>query len=112
MKSDLIFHVVSRRKWHGLNKHGIYTPEIFEDTGRVECVEAQELSNYLNREFSGRKNLIILVIDKSRLSNAYQNKPETGRVLVEKGINLDAILDKIRIDCEPDGSFDVEFKAN
>lgn len=112
MKSDLIFHVVSRRKWHGLNKHGIYTPEIFKDTDKIECVKAEELRDYLNQEFKGRKNLIILVIDKSRLTFTYYNKLETGRILVEKGINLDAILDKIRIDCEPDGNFDIEFKAN
>jgi len=112
MKSDLIFHVVSRRRWSGSNKNGVYTPENTEDTDRVECILADRINSYLNNEFIGRKNLIILVIDISRLANRYKADKETGRVWVEKGINLDAILDKIRIDCEEDGSFDVEFQAN
>lgn len=112
MKTDLIFHVVSRRKWPGLNKNGVYTPDSTEDTDRVECIHAERINSYLNNEFQGRKNLLLLVIDISRLANRYKMDKETGRVWVEKGINLDAILDKIRIDCEEDGSFDVEFKAD
>jgi uncharacterized protein (DUF952 family) len=107
MKPDLIFHVVSRRKWPTLNKSGYYKSEDLDEMGGVVCVKAGQLQAYLNEEFNGRKNLLILVIDTSRVSNRmYDDKNDT--ISVEGGINLDAILDKIRIDCSEDGTFNVE----
>ncbi len=108
MSSDLVFHVVSRRKWPSLNKGGVYQPEDFAETGTVICVDAPGLEEYLNSEYQGRKNLLILVIDSSRLMARPKREKDSSRVTVEAGINLDAILDKIRIDCNPDGLFSVE----
>ncbi|PWN07557.1 DUF952 domain-containing protein [Rhodohalobacter mucosus] len=108
LKSDLIFHVVSRRKWRDLNKGGYYKPEDFHEKEFVECVTAGDLNSFLNDRFQGRKNLLILVIDLYRLSSRYKKHGETGRVHIMGGVNTDAILDKIRIDCNTDGSFDVE----
>ncbi|MDX1590450.1 MAG: hypothetical protein R3283_00725 [Balneolaceae bacterium] len=107
-KPDLIFHVVSRRKWRDLYTNGFYKSEDFSETQIVECVTAEELNSYLNKNFQGRKNLLILVIDVFRLSNRYSRNEESGRVVVEGGVNGDAILDKIRIDCNQDGEFDIE----
>ena len=108
LQAELIFHVVSRRKWRDLNKGGYYKPENFSETEVVECVKAQDLNSFLNGQFHGRKNLLILVIDLFRLSSRYKEDPESGRVHIMGGVNTDAILDKIRIDCNRDGSFDVE----
>ena len=108
MNSDLIFHVVSRRKWPTLNKGGVYQPEEYDETGKVTCVEASGLQDYLNNEFKGRKNLLILVIDISRLDKRPKNRENSYLMDLEGGINLDAILDKIRIDCDADGKFNIE----
>jgi uncharacterized protein (DUF952 family) len=112
MKSDLIFHIVSKRKWRALNKDGYYRPEGFdaEDSDEeIECITSERINEFLNSHFTKRKNLLLLVIDKSRIINRIRTEKEKGLIFVERGINTDAILDKIRIDANQDGNFDVEF---
>ncbi len=110
MSTDLIFHVVSKRKWRELNKDGYYRPEssITDDPDLfVECVRADRINEFLNEHFRKRKNLFLLVIDKSRIVNSIKNDKEKGTVNIAQGINTDAILDKIRLDANPDGGFDL-----
>lgn len=112
MSSDLIFHIVSRRKWHLLNTEGYYKPEDFDEETGIKCVEAKALTEHLNTYYKGRKNLFLIVIDKSRLVSKYKTDEGDGINYIMGGINLDAILDKIRIDCTPDGTFDIEIAEN
>jgi uncharacterized protein (DUF952 family) len=112
MRTDLIFHIVSKRKWRTLTSNGYYKPEELNVGGYVECYPSSDLNDILNTRFKGRKNLMILVIDVSRISNRFQEDKESGRILVEEAINIDAILDKIRIDCQEDGSFDVDVHSD
>ena len=107
MNSDLIFHVVSRRKWPELNKNGFYQPEDFDETGKIECVEPEFLQDYLNKEHRGRKNLYLLVIDMNRLISKAE-KGEQGIRVLGKPINTDAILDKIRLYCNKDKQFEID----
>jgi uncharacterized protein (DUF952 family) len=112
MSSDLIFHAVSKRKWRELNKDGYYVAADADDesSGSVKCAKAANLNDYLNTHFSKRKNLLLLVIDKSRIVHRYKTDSESGMIVVERGINTDAILDKIRLDANADGRFDVDIQ--
>jgi uncharacterized protein (DUF952 family) len=107
MNSDLIFHIVSRRKWKQLTNRGYFSPEELNENNQIECVPSRKLNEYLNTHYSGRKNLLILVIDSSRVLNKITRDKDTGRVYVDSKINIDAILDKIRIDANNDGTFDI-----
>lgn len=112
MDTDLIFHVVSRRKWPNLNKDGFYTPEDFSEETGIECVTSEILQTYLNKNYIGRKNLFLLVIDVNRMISkpVKTDDPHIYRVL--KPVNTDAILDKIRIDCNKDKEFDLSVKSS
>lgn len=111
MQEDLIFHVVSRRKWPKLNKEGVFAPEDFNSDEGIKCTLPQNLEEYLNTEYSGRKNLFLLVIDVSRLATNMKKKKEEGYVTLHQPINIDAILDKIRLDANEDGKFDISVKS-
>lgn len=111
MQEDLIFHAVSRRKWTKLNRNGTYEPEEFNREEGMRCALPQTLTDYLNSNFNGRKNLFLLVIDISRLANNIQKKKEKGYMFLYDPVNIDAILDKIRIDAGPDGTFDIKVKS-
>lgn len=111
MQEDLIFHAVSRRKWSRLNKNGTYAPEDFNSEYGIRCALPQTLQEYLNKTFKGRKNLFLLVIDVSRLSNSINKKKNSGYMILHDPINIDAILDKIRLDAGPEGTFDVQVKS-
>ena len=111
MQDDLIFYVVSRRKWPELNKNGVFAPEEFDKNEGIRCVLPQNLVEYLNSEFRGRKNLFLLVIDVTRLAMNMKKSKENGFLTVYQPINVDAILDKIRIDANEDGEFDISVKS-
>ncbi|MFU8811349.1 MAG: DUF952 domain-containing protein [Balneolaceae bacterium] len=110
MSTDLIFHVVSRRKWPSLIENGEYKPDHFSETQTIECVTAGYLNAYLNDAYKSHRNLFLLVIDSARLQKRV-SIPEDATVLnLDFPVNQDAILDKIRIDAsKEDGTFDLEF---
>lgn len=112
MNTDLIYCPVSKRKWKEYNTGGYYRPKIEdEEVNSIACATNDTLNDVLNELFKGRKNLLILVIDKSRLEPRIKVNKTSGSVMVEGAINTDAILDKIRIDCNDDGLFDLEIES-
>lgn len=111
MNRDLLFHVVSKRRWRDANKDGIYQPYHEESEDEIECVWPEYLKDYLNDHFRGRKNLFILVIDVNRLPISINRQREEKIVKAGKVIYSEAILDKIRIDCGKDGQFDLEVQS-
>lgn len=112
MNRDLIFHIVSKRKWRDSNKDGVYKPFQNREDEMVEFVWPEHLNEYLNNHFKGRKNLFILVVDVNRLNIRLSSQKEEKIVKAGSEIHNEAILDKIRIDCDKDGSFDVEIKSH
>ncbi len=105
----MIFYVVSRRKWPQLTRNGEFTPQEFEDEGVITCIMPDHLNQHLNEKFKGRRNLYILVIDTSRLE--YPPKVEGGQAVLSRPVNVDAILDKIRIDSPREGDFDLQVEV-
>jgi len=111
MQEDLIFHAVSRRKWTQLNKNGEFTTEDFEEEGKIKCATPENLQEYLNSQFKGRRNLFLLVIDVSRLSTTIGKTKDGGYFYLKDPVNIDAILDKIRLDCNENGEFNLSVKS-
>lgn len=107
MSSSLIFHTVSKRKWKEFNKGGFYDPQGSKYENGIVCVKADDLKNYINENFQGRRQVLVLVIDKSRLVPNTSHDKETDRFKVKDRINLDAILDKILLKPNKEGLFDI-----
>lgn len=115
MDNDLIFHIVSKRKWRENFQNGIYslkTDGESEKGTEIECVRLKGLNEYLNLHFKGRKNLFILVIDTSRLERKPVKMEGSGIFIIGNKIRSEAILDKIRIDCGKEGQFDLSVFSN
>lgn len=108
MSSNLIFHPVSKRKWKEFNKGGFYSPggKRYEDG--IICVGAHHLKKYINNHFQGRRQVLVLVIDRSRLLNKSSFDKEKDMYVVEGKMNMDAILDKITLKPDKNGIFDIE----
>lgn len=134
MVPDLLFHVVSKRKWKLQIRDGMYRPEHYHEDNGVETVAGKDINQYLNAVYAGRKNLLLIVIETSRLRKRsaitqevmgeHEKLNEQSVQLEQKGkreqsheipiyripepIHKLAILDKIRIDCNEKGLFDVQ----
>lgn len=108
MSSNLIFHVVSRRKWKEFNKGGYYDPKGSKYEDGIVCLESENLKDYINSNFRGRRQILLLVIDKSRLVSNMEKKGEY--LMVKDKINMDAILDKILIKPDKDGIFHIDIE--
>lgn len=108
MNSNLVFHAVSKRKWKQSNKGGFYDPQSLKNDEAIKCVKAEHLRGYLNENFKGRRQVIVLVIDKSRLMSKSSYDESDDLFKVEDRINMDAILDKIIVKPNKEGIFDIE----
>lgn len=108
MSSNLIFHAVSKRNWQEFNKGGFYDPVGSKYDEGIVCVNANGLKDYINSNFEGRRQVLVLVIDKSRLMGKTEIDKEKDYILVKDRINMDSILDKIFIKPNKDGVFDIE----
>lgn len=112
MSSSLIFHAVSKRKWKEFNKGGFYDPQGTKYDDGIICVNADKLKEYLNNNFKGSRQVLVLVIDKSRLMPKSSYNKEKDRFNVEDRINMDAILDKILLKPNKEGIFDIEISED
>lgn len=108
MSSNLIFHALSKRKWKEFNKGGFYVPEGDKYTDGIVCVRPGRLNEFINKNFERRRQVMLLVIDKSRLLSKLTFDKERDCFLVEDRINMDAILDKIYIKPNKEGLFDID----
>lgn len=108
MSSNLIFHPVSKRKWKQFNKGGFYDPQGPKYEDGIVCVKAEHLKDYLNEYFKGRRQVLVLVIDKSRLLSKSEHDKEKDQFKIGDRINMDSILDKILLKPNKEGVFDIE----
>jgi uncharacterized protein (DUF952 family) len=108
MSSNLIFHAVSKRNWNEFNKGGFYNPEGSKYDDGIVCVNANKLKDYINQNFKGRRQVLVLVIDKLRLIPKTVYEKEKQIYLIKDRINMDAILDKIYVKPNEEGVFDIE----
>lgn len=108
MSSNLIFHVVSKRKWQEFNRGGYYNPIGNKYKDGIVCLKAPNLKDYMNTHYQGRRQVLLLVIDRSRLVSSI--KKEGEYLMVEEKINMDAILDKILIKPDKEGVFHIDIK--
>jgi uncharacterized protein (DUF952 family) len=65
---DLIFHLTSRHEAEEANLSGTYVPRDFEREGFVHCSYRHQLAAVADRLFRGRTDLVVLEIDRSRLT--------------------------------------------
>jgi len=111
MKSDLLFYVVSARKWSDLTRGGLFKPEELIDSNKITLITAKKVNDYLNSKYQGRKNLFLLIIDIMRMEKR-PKKDDDGHYIVEDAIPVVAILDKIRLDSNKEGEFDIQIDQN
>ena len=114
MKSDLIFHLVSKRKWKERQQNGYYQPDKNVDGNSwIRCYLPDEVEEAANTHFSGRKNIIMLVINTRNLTGKLEYRDQDGKAvpMIENRINLDAVIDKILLVPDEEGKFEIKIEV-
>lgn len=92
-----IYHVTTMQEWRAAMEKGSYSAPSLATEGFIHCSEAQQVSGVVERYFSGKKDLVKLLIDTGRLHSPlkYELAPSVNESFphVFGPINLDAVID-------------------
>ena len=115
MAHDLIFHIVEKEIFKSSVKDGEYIPESIEEEGFIHCSTGFEINDTANRIFSDKTDLLLLIIDTKRVEVPikYEKDPDLGKEFphIYGPLNTIAILDKIDLEPNDEGEFDLEFSS-
>ncbi|MDX1585697.1 MAG: DUF952 domain-containing protein [Balneolaceae bacterium] len=116
MRDDLIFLLVSKQDWDLSKNNSTYEPQSIEEHGFINSLKGDQIEEEANERFGESDDPLLVVINTSLLQPKlkYEEDPEKGRVVprIYGPLNLDAVIDKIPLAAEPDGSYDIAFTEN
>ena len=98
----VIYHVTTAAEWEAGLQKGAYTTPSLQAEGFIHCsADDAQVAGVLKRYFSGKSNLVKLVIDTDKLSSRfiYEWSPSTADTFphVYGAINPDAVIEIIKI---------------
>lgn len=116
MQHDLIFHIVEKKSWKHIEKSGEYKPESLELEGFIHCSTGHQINNTANRIFKDKRHLFLLIIDTKRVESPikYEDNAEQNEKFphIYGPLNTNAILDKISLNPDKKGNFDLGFTSD
>lgn len=116
MRDDLLFHITTEEEWNEHKSNGNYEPESLESEGFIHCSGGHQINDTANHLFGDHDQILLLIIDVSSLGE--EIKYEEAKDNSEKyphiygPLNTNAVIDKIVVTAEQDGSFDIAFSSN
>mgnify|MGYP001016382615 CR=1 FL=1 len=97
----IIYHVTTAAEWRAAKENGFYETASLKAEGFIHCSQENQVAGVLERYFSGKKDIVKLVIDTDRLSNrfVFEWSPSTEDTFphVYGVINLDAVVDVVAV---------------
>jgi uncharacterized protein (DUF952 family) len=92
----IIYHITTQQDWNQANIDGYYEAPSLKDEGFIHCSIDEQVNGVLQRYFSGKENLIKLVIDTDKLENElkFEIAPSVNEEFphVYGIINFDAVI--------------------
>jgi uncharacterized protein (DUF952 family) len=113
----MIYHITSRTAWLDARTRGDYRAESLETEGFIHCSTEKQVVPVAQKYYAGQSDLLLLVIEPSRLSADLRWEPPSGGAPppgVPEGelfphiygpINLDAVVQVFDLQSDPDGTF-------
>jgi uncharacterized protein (DUF952 family) len=65
-----LFHITSKTEAQEAAHRGVYEPKLFSVEGFIHCSYARQVARVANIRFKGRRDLVLLQIDRSKLPSA------------------------------------------
>jgi len=103
-----IFHIAHQNDWSADSR--LYRGDALSSEGFIHCSTAEQLIPVANRFFAGRTNLIVLVIDETRVTSpvVYENLEggDERYPHIYGALNLDAVVSTFPFQCGQYGQFE------
>ena len=98
----VIYHVTTSAEWASAKERGVYTAPSLQSEGFIHCSSNEaQVKGVLQRYFSGKSNLIKLVIDTDKLNSRYiyEWSPSTADTFphIYGPVNTDAVIETSNI---------------
>ncbi len=92
----MIYHITTLQDWE-LQKHQeSFLPVDFHKEGFIHCCTAEQLPGVKERYFKGKRNLVLLLLDESRLKADLKFESSTNNEKFPHlygAINIDAVVE-------------------
>ena len=111
MATETIYHITSALETADALRLGEYVPTAFEAEGFIHCSYARQVRDVANRRFSGRTDLVLLEIDRAKLTcEVVDENLEGGTDLfphIYGCLPMSAVVRIHPFPCGADGCFDL-----
>ena len=96
-----IYHITTEQEWMTAQEAGAYSAPSLHSEGFIHCSESHQVEGVLERYYSGKSNLVKLVIDPEKLSSPlkYELSPSVNEEFphVYGTIDLHAVVEVVRV---------------
>ncbi len=113
MNIDLLFHICTKEEWKNYSSSGYVQPDSLENEGFIHLSTGTQIEGTANDLYNGCEDCILLVIDPLRLQVPVKHeRAENGNSYphVYGKISLDAIIDKLPLNLDQKGRFEIKVK--
>lgn len=97
----VIYHVTTKQEWSKAMQDGFYEAPSLAEEGFIHCSQENQVAEVLQRYFSGKKDLVKLVIDTDKLKSKYvfewSSSIQDTFPHIYGSINKDAVIDVIEL---------------
>ena len=97
----IIYHVTTASEWKEAKQKGFYETPSLKEEGFIHCSQPEQVPGVLERYFSGKTELVKLVIDTDKLTSQfiYDWSPSIADTFphVYGPINVDAVIEVVAI---------------
>lgn len=97
----IVYHVTTAAEWNTAIQTGFYQSPSLKDEGFIHCSQEHQIAGVLERYFTGKTNLVKLLIDTDKLTSrfVFEWSPSTADTFphVYGVINIDAVIEVMLI---------------
>lgn len=112
--SKVVLHMAPQRAWEQANSSGTdaeYRDPSLDEEGFIHCSTAEQLLIPANERFGGRSDLVILVIDLTKVPSrtVFEDCYDSGHAFphIYGPIPVAAVRDVVPFPCREDGTFEL-----
>lgn len=97
----MIYHITSKEEWANAIEKDFFEVASLQLEGFIHCSQEHQVAGVLQRYYSGKINLVKLVIDETKVINkiVYENAPSVNQNFphIYGTLNIDAVIDVVEI---------------